>query len=80
MKATLNTTSATFEPIELTLTFETQKEVDAFFGIMNYIPISDTVDILSDNGGFSANIRDALRRKMVKCMFSDVKSSVNKLI
>lgn len=44
MKAAVTTTKPDFKPVQLTITFESQRELDAFATAMNHPAVTDTIE------------------------------------
>ena len=57
-KATTVTVKPDFEPIKLEITFESEKELNSFYSVMNYSPICDW---LRNKGVNPSDMRYALR-------------------
>lgn len=65
MKATVHTKSAPFQPVEITISLESQVEVNQFYSIFNFCPVVDTMDSLDDDA-----IREALS-DFEECAYSE---------
>jgi len=48
MKTNITTTPAAFAPVSITITFETQRELDAFGTAMNCYPITMSIEYLGE--------------------------------
>lgn len=57
MKVTTNKPAPEFTPVDLTLTFETQEELDKFATGFNYTPITEALV-----GKYYSSVLDALRK------------------
>lgn len=66
MKVKVNHEIETFKPIELEITFESQKEFDMFYFLFNYAPLCDIIN--NYTGVHTARVRQELdKAEQYKC-------------
>jgi hypothetical protein len=84
MKATATKTHnvPAFEPITVSITFETQRELDIFGALFSYTPICDLFRTPGENQNGPDNIRDAIMLRGADCyrLFSEVKARLKSTI
>jgi hypothetical protein len=62
MKAEFTPVENAFRPVSITLTFETQNELDAFGALFNYAPVCEAVEELTSGRMDTDVIRGAVVR------------------
>jgi len=71
MKAETSDPKPGFKPVSLTLTFESQLELDVFYQTFNYSPITETQCKLIGIEPYSKETIDSVIRDALKLNFND---------
>lgn len=64
IEITTNDVKPEFKPVTLTLTFQSQTEVDAFYTLFNYTPIVDWIGNKVNDESFPARVRMNLKNSV----------------
>jgi hypothetical protein len=78
MKVELTPTITGFKPVSITLTFETQNELDAFGALFNYAPVCEALEHLTEHRIDDDRIRRTVEKAEGSCI--RLHSALDKLV